>query len=535
MTDRPPLRCEQVSADLLAGPTDDVQSRRIATHLATCSSCRSLSRTLDRDRARLGRHLDTAEWQPVADRVFAALPGRIRSNRTGPRPTPQPRMLRRLADTPDNASASRSAADNSWRMVSGRSNPLAASLRAACLIVVGLGLGLALQQVWTINSGDPTAEATQLAGGQQGAALGGQPGTTDGTGTDASSAYIPAPGDNPPLVGPGPAGGITASQNRDTWRSVRRTVQDGISPLLYQPVPPGTFDSVVIETMATDAFAVRYAAEDMAIVMSAGPAAGNSTVTGENTYEAVVRGTSATVTIAQTTTPGRGGLRLDGQPSTALAAGTIVEVTWTEAGLLQDAATASSSSALPYRVTAAGLPVDVVMTFVESLVPFGSGWDELRDDLPTGSTIVTPGAMPNGFGAASLIDRTVTGNATGDGTAVTYTIAYRRTTSAVVERIVFSATPAGDDAESGSGSGSGSLTVLGHTATEAATAPTASEPATRSISWISGATRYRIDFLGNGFTDTDIGTVLDGLSETILPEVGAMSSQSAAIPLDRAA
>lgn len=537
MSDRPPLRCEQVSADLLVGPTDDGRSRRIATHLATCASCRSLSRTLDRDRARLGRHLDTAEWLPVADRVFAALPGRPGSNRTSRQPTPQTRMLRRLAINHDNAPASHQAANTPWWMVSRRSNPFAASLRAACLIVVGLGLGLGLQQIWPGGSTAPAVEATQLAGtGQQSGALGGQPGETDltGTGTDANSAYIPAPGDNPPLVGPGTASGINASQNRDTWRSVRRTVQDGISPLLYQPVPPGTFDSVVIETMATDAFAVRYAAEDMAIVMSAGPDAGNATVAGENTYRVVVRGTSATITVAQTATPGRGGLRLDGQPSTALAAGTIVEVTWTESGLPQDAATAASSSALPYRVTAAGLPVDVVMTFVDSLVPFGSGWDELRDDLPTGTTIVIPDAMPDGFGAASLIDQTVTENAAGDGTAVTYSVAYRRTTSDAVDRMVFSAAPAGDDdAETGE------LTVLGHAATQAATAPTANELATRSISWASGTTRYGIDFLGNGFTDTEISTVLGGLSETIIPEAGAtagvMPNQFAAILMDRTA
>ncbi len=535
MTERPPLRCEQVGADLLAGPTDDVQSRRIATHLATCASCRSLSRTLDRDRARLGRHLDTAEWLPVADRILDALPGRVRSDRTSASPTPQPRMPRRPDRIPDIRPAMDPTVDTPWPAPR-RTSPLAASLRAACLIVVGLGLGLAFQQFWPTGQGDdPTVAATELAGtGHPDGALGGQPGTADSAATDAGSAYIPAPGDNPPLVGSGTAGGITASQNRDTWSSVRRTVQGGISPLLYPPVPPGTFDSVVIETMTTDAFAVRYAAEDMSIVMTAGPDARTATVTGEDGSEAIVRGRPATVSTVQTTTPGRGGLRLDGQPSTALAPGTIVEVSWTESDPSQDAAAAASTE-LPYRVTAAGLPVDVVMTFVDNLAPFGGGWDELRDDLPTGTTIVTPGAMPGGFGAASLVDQSVTGNAAGDDTAVTWTVAYRRMSGALVDRIVFSAAPANGETETETGD----LTVLGHAATQAATAATATDPATRSVTWASAGMRYRIDFLGDGLTDADVDTVLGGLSETVVPDAdgtaGSVPTQSLGTMTGRAA
>ena len=208
-------------------------------------------------------------------------------------------------------------------------------------------------------------------------------------------------------------------------------------------------------------------------------------------------------------------------------------MTWTETGSTHDDTNAASAATLPYRVTAAGLPVDVVMTFVDSLVPFGSGWDELRDDLPTGTVLVTPGAMPDGFGAASLVDRTVTSNAAGDGSDATWTIAYRRTTGGEVDRIVFSASPTGGDAETGD------LTVLGHAAMLASTPATATDPASRSVTWTAAGTRYRIDFLGDGFTDADVSTVLTGLSETVIPNAagtaGTVPTQSAGITTGRAA
>jgi len=505
MTDRPSLRCEQVGADLLADPAGAVHTRRIAAHLASCGGCRSLSRTLDHDRARLGSHLDTAAWLPVADRVLAALPVQHRPSD----PEARRRAIRPLAALP---TAPPIGSGPGIRRAKRRSGPIAAALRAACLVIVGLGLGLALQQVWPGNGDDRTPEATQFAAtGQQGGGLGGQPGTTDRTGTDTSSAYVPAPGDNPPLVVSGSTGGIAASQNRETWQSVRRTVQGGISPLLYPLVPPGVFDSVVIESMATDAFAVRYASEDISVVMTAGGDAGTATVRDGSSSVTVVRGAQATVQVRQTTTPGQGGLRLDGRASTALSPGTIVEVTWTETGRPGDMATNRTAAALPYRVTAAGLPVDVVMTFVDSLVPFGSGWDELREALPTGTTIVTPATLPAGFGPAGLIDQTVAADPDGDGTIVTWSVGYRRATGGTIDRIVLSAAPAGDGVESGD------LTVAGHPATRSSTAATTDQPASQTVTWTVSATRYRIDFIGDGFSETEVSGVLDGLTETSVP------------------
>ncbi len=511
MTDRPPLRCEQVGADLLGNPAGATHTRRIAAHLASCARCRSLSRTLDRDRARIGRHLDATDWLPVADRVLAALPGPDRPSE----PESQPRAIRPVAPmamAPPSGAPVGPAGPGSGHRSGRRSGPIAASLRAACLVIVGLGLGLALQQVWPGNGDDRTAESTQFAAtGRQDGALGGQPGTTDRTGTDASSAYVPAPGDNPPLAVSGGTGGITASQNRETWQSVRRTVQGGISPLLYPPVPPGTFDSVVIESLTTDAFAVRYASADSSAVMTAGEDAATATVRDGTSSVAVVRGAQATVQVRQTTTPGQGGLRLDGQASTALAPGIIVEVTWTETGRPDDLATSQTAAALPYRVTAASLPVDVVMTFVDSLMPFGSGWDDLREALPTGTTIVTPATLPDGFGPAGLIDQTVAADPNGDGTIVTWSVGYRRATSETIDRIVLSAAPSGDAVESGD------LTVAGHPAIQSSTAATTDQPASQTVTWTSGATRYRIDFIGDGLTDTEVNGVLDGLTETSVP------------------
>lgn len=521
MTDRSSLRCEQVAADLLAGPADPTHARRLAAHVESCANCRSLSRSLDRNRARLGRHLDTADWLPVADRVLAALPGQVRTAE----PASRPRAIRGL---PGRQVEPPAGSGPTVRRPVRRSGPIAASLRAACLVIVGLGLGLAFQQVWPDDGDGRTAEATQFAAtGRQDGALGGQPGTTDSTGTDASSAYVPAPGNNPPLVVSGGTTGIAASQNRETWRSVRRTVQGGMSPLLYPPVPPGTFDSVVIESMATDAFAVRYASEDMAIVLTAGADAGTATVAEESGSEVVVRGATATVAVTRTTTPGQGGLRLNGQPSTALAAGTIVEVTWTETGPRAGA----TAPPLPYRVTAAGLPVDVVMTFVDSLVPFTSGWDELREALPTGTPIFTPATLPDGFGPAGLIDDTVAGAQSGRGTIVTYSVGYRRAAGEDIDQIVLSAAPAGDTVESGD------RTVAGHPASRSANAATSDDPATRTVTWTAGATRYRIDFIGNGFTDDEVDAVLDGLTETsVAVTTGpAKSSQAATITTSRAA
>lgn len=523
MTDRPPLRCEQVSADLLTGPTDDVQSRRIATHLATCANCRTLSRTLDRDRARLGRHLDTAEWLPVANRVFAALPDR------GTRRTDRTATASRTTST---LNPFVPAGAGSPRHTAAGPRPLATTLRAACLLIVGLGLGLAVQQVWPRADGDRATEATELAGtSRQDGALGAQPGAggIDRTGRDGNSAYVPAPGDNPPLIVPGGTVGITANQNRETWRSVRHAVQDGISPLLYPPVPPGTFDSVVIDTMTTDSFAVRYAAEDMDILMTAGSPAGAATVQSDTGYQATVRGTPAAVTVTQTTVPGQGGLRLDGQTSSALAPGTVVEVTWTEAGLLRDPASGASTAALPYRVTAAGLPVDVVMTFVDSLVPFGNGWDELREDLPMGTAFVTPGTMPDGFGAASLIDQSVTGSA--KGVAISYVVAYQRVAGGTLDRIVFSAAPA--DATDDD-TGAGDLTAAGHPATRADTPAAMGRPATRTVTWRVGTIRYRVDFNGDGITDAEIDRVLSGLAETAVARP-TTTGPSASFPLGQAA
>ena len=530
MTDRPPLRCEQVGADLLAGQANPVHAQRIAAHLASCASCRALSRTLDRDRARIGRHLDSADWLPVADRVFATLPAHDRPSDRESRPRAiRPVAAMTMAPPIGSGPGSRRSERGSGRP----SGPIAASLRAACLVIVGLGLGLALQQVWPGNGDDRTVESTQFAAaGRQDVALGGQPGTTDRTGTDASSAYVPAPGDNPPLAVSGGTGGITASQNRATWQSVRRTVGGGISPLLYPPVPPGTFDSVVIESLATDAFAVRYASEDISAVMTAGEDAATATVRDVSSSVAVVRGAQATVQVRQTTTPGQGGLRLDGQASTALAPGTIVEVTWTETGRPGDLATSQTAAALPYRVTAAGLPVDVVMTFVDSLVPFGSGWDDLRGALPTGTTIVTPVTLPDGLGPAVLLDQTVAADLDGDGTIATWSVSYRRAPGETIDRIVLSAAPAGDWVESGD------LTVAGHPATRSTAAATSDQPASRTVTWTNSATRFRVDFIGDGLTDAEISGVLDGLTETSVSGAGtgdpATSGRSATRVTSRA-
>lgn len=519
MTDRPPLRCEQIEADLLAGPNERDNPQRIADHLAICPACHALSRQIERDRTQLRNYLDGADWLPVANRVFATLPEREprRNDHAGTGVW----ATGRLARTSPHA-------ERLTRGGARRPSPIVMGLQAACLLIVGLGLGLTIQQVWSRADGDRTTDATELAAtGDQGGALGAQPGTNGASDHNANSIYIPAPGDNPPLIVPAGSVGITASQNRETWRSVRHTVQDGISPLLYPPVPPGTFDSVVIDAMAANSFAVRYATEDMELLMTAGSAAGDATIRNASGYQATVRGTPATVMVGQTDVPGQGGLRLDGQPSTALAAGTIVEVTWAESGLLKDPVSGMSSSTLPYRVTAAGLPVDVVMTFVDSLVPFGNGWDELRDDLPTGTSIVTPGTMPDGFGTASLVDQSVTGS--DNGVAISYVVAYQRVSGNDIDRIVFSAAPAATAVESGD------LAVAGHPATRSSTPATAERPMTRTVTWQIGATSYRIDFSGK-ITDAEIDRVLDGLTETtVAPPATRATGQSLTDPTRRAA
>lgn len=500
MTDRPPLRCDQVEADLLTGPDTSSDARQIADHLVTCPACQALSQRVGRDRTQLRSYLDGADWLPVANRVFAALPHR-RASRNDQAAV---RMaLRRTVGTPDRTTA---IGDGWRRLPTVDRSPIATILRAACLLIVGLGLGLTLQQIWPLSNDGGPADATQLAAtGGRDDALGAQPNTDQVVNRDDNSVYIPAPGDNPPLIVPDGTVGITASQNRATWQSVRHAVQAGISPVLYPPVPPGTFDSVVIETMATDAFAVRYAAEDIDILMTAGRPAGDVTVRSEGAYQATVRGSQATVSVIRTTVPGQGGLRLDGQTSSALAPGTVVEVTWTESGLPRDAAAGTSSTALPYRVTAAGLPVDVVMAFVDSLVPFGNGWDELRHDLPTGTTLTIPGTMPDGFGAASLTDHSV--RAGEDGITFSYVITYQRVSGDAIDRIVFLAAPAEAPVEAVG------LTVANHPAARSSTPATADRPRTETVTWQVGATRFRVDFTG-GITDAEIDRVLDGITET---------------------
>lgn len=83
MSQRPTQECERIRDALLTGPADPALTGPVADHLAGCDGCRRLSAQLARDRAELRTYLSDAEWLPVANRVFAALPERGPRRRWG--------------------------------------------------------------------------------------------------------------------------------------------------------------------------------------------------------------------------------------------------------------------------------------------------------------------------------------------------------------------------------------------------------------------------------------------------------------------
>ena len=497
MTNQPSPSCEQVEAALLAGPTEanPDQARAVAEHLATCASCRASDRMLDRDRAAIREYLGGAAWLPVASRVFAALP-EVRNTQPGRRAPAHREPGREKVITGLGSRRSRPAPSR-----------IMATVQAACVLVIGLGLGLSLHTLWPTGNGDTDPGSSQLAAPSSGTGYAGAPDMTGRTGGAGSSAYAPAPANNPPLAVPNTTGSIATTQNRETWRVVRGDVASGFAPLLYPPVPPSTFDSIVVSDASPDTFSVRYGGTDMTLTLSAGQAARDAQLTG-SPAAITVHGQPGRATVSTTTVPGQGGLTLDGTTSGALAPGTVIEVSWSEPGLWQDTTTGTSASSVPYRVSAAGLPLAVVTTFIDSLAAFGNGWDELRQSLPASTVLVMPATMPEGFGSATLSgQRTV---AAAQGLVSTWAVTYQHPGATGADQITFSSGPV-----SPASGTSRPVSVLGASGTMT-TVPAPSGASSGAIArtfvdWTVNGTPFRITFDGNGITAADITTVLGGL------------------------
>lgn len=512
MTDRTPLSCEEVEADLLAGPTEPERARDIATHLAGCASCRASHRILDRDRSALRQYVDTAEWLPVASRVFAALPGQHEPHTT--------RSTRRRAFVPDTGRVIGGLGARRQRRTGGNAGSrLMAAMRAACLVLIGLGIGFSLHDVWPdLQFGPHSAPDQELAATTRSGYAAQADTASDTTRTSADSAYAPAPADNPPLTVPNSASIISSVQNHATWDSIQADVSRGISPLLYPPIPPSTFDSVVVGSAAPDAFTVRYLGSDMSLVLGAGRSATTVSPTSATTQVAV-RGVTGTVTVTTTSTPGQGGLPLDGSAGSALAPGTVIDLTWNEQGLWQNTADGSYATSVPYRVTTAGLPLDIVVAFVNSLAPFGNGWDELRSSVPSGTTLVIPATLPSGFGTPLLSSQAYVSGA--NGPVLTWSVTYVRASASGADQIVVSSGPPGDVEGTSS-----RVEVMGTTGTMTAVPASGAASAMTVVDWTLDGTDYRITFSGAGLNEDDIQAVLGGLSAS----TGQTSSAAPEIP-----
>ena len=494
MTSRSPLSCERVEAELLAGPADPDGARAVADHLVTCASCRASHRLLDRDRSAIRDYLGAAEWLPVASRVFAALPeaGVRRSGRQTPAHRETGKVITGLGTRRSPSAPSR----------------IMATVQAACVLVLGLGLGLSLHTLWPTDHNANDADRSELTAPSGDAGYAGAPNMTGRAGRTGGAGYAPAPANNPPLSVPNTAGSIATIQNRETWRVVRGDVASGFAPLLYPPVPPSTFDSVVVSDASPDTFSVRYGGTNMTLTLSAGQAARDAHATA-GTSAITVHGQPGLVAVSTTTAPGQGGLTLDGTQSGALAPGTVIEVNWSEPGMWQDATTGMVTNSVPYRVSTAGLPLAVVTTFIDSLTAFGNGWDELRQSVPANTAIVTPATMPEGFGSATLSSQRTLAEA--QGPVPSWAITYQRSTATGLDQITFSSGPVSP--VSGTTSPVGVLGTAGTMTTvpAAANASPTGASARTFVDWSVNGTPFRITFDGGGITPAEITTVLAGL------------------------
>ncbi|HEV2528516.1 MAG TPA: hypothetical protein VGT61_08725 [Thermomicrobiales bacterium] len=391
---------------------------------------------------------------------------------------------------------------------------IAAALRATCLILLGLGIGIGLQQAWphlfSARPGEEPGLTTSDGTGGDGdyAAL-----PASGTGavidsTAGDNAYVPAPGNNPPLAVPGngTANRISAIQNRDTWQAVREQAGE-LAPLLYPPIPPGAFESVAVGRVGPAEVLVRYNGSGMRLMVGAGTAvldvAAVMTIPSAQQFQATVRGRPATVSMAQSSTA-------DADPN-ALAPGMVLSVTWTEPGATLDAAGNVQATSVPYAVAATGVPVDVVMAFAGSLVPIETGWDTLLDGLPNGEAPPVPATMPAGFGPATLLAPPV-----GAGTAVTdvapgWTIASSRAgTGATSDLIVFTAAaaPAADPATGPTTA----IRVAGQDGTLSTSGTLGTASARWEIRWQADSTEYGITLTGPGITASEVDSLIDGMT-----------------------
>ncbi len=595
MTRQSPVTCREVEVALLGGATRDLAARRpdaasarpgasgaasperraaIEAHLATCPACTDLQRALARDAAAIRQHVDSAEWLPVASRVFAALPRvaaqheapaapesapaawTLPASRTahqGPVHAPSAGQIRTGRD--ERPASGARATDPTQRP--GRSSGrFGSAMRAACFVLLGLGLGVGFQPAWsqlfnarpTEQPGPSANDGTGADGGYAALPASGTLAAIDGQTGD--SAYVPAPGDNPPLAvpGSGSANRISTAQNRDTWSAVSDSVVD-LAPLLYPPVPPGSFESVTIGRVGPGDLVVRYSGSGMRMTVEAGVAAtddvavGASTATGNQHFTSTVRGNPATVTITQDTS--------DAVDQSALAPGLNLTVTWTEPGATRDATGIVRATTTPYAVTAVGVPVDVVMTFAASLAPLDPGWDAVVAGLPAGETAILPTSLPDGFGQATQlaaspaeIDSATTANDRGDG----WTIASSRTgAGGESDLIIFTV---GGDATAPSAPGatpaetSSPVRVAGFDGTVTFSGTTGTADATWEIRWMVGDTPYLVTLAGAGITDAEVRALIDGLrpGPTTVPGSGSGSGSGSGQPtttpgllMDRAA
>lgn len=509
MTEHLPLSCRHVEAELLAGSTDadPARARAVAEHLAACGACRARYRRLDRDRCAIRDYLGAAEWLPVASRVFAALP-EARGGRTGRR-------------SPAHRETGKVITGLGTRRSPSTPSRIMATVQAACVLILGLGLGLSLHTLWPTDHDASDADRSELAAPSSSAGYAGAPNMTGRSGSTGGSGYAPAPANNPPLSVPNTAGSIATVQNRETWRVVRGDVASGFAPLLYPPVPPSTFDSVVVSDASPDTFSVRYGGTNMTLTLSAGQAARDAHAI-SGTSAITVHGQPGLVSISTTTAPGQGGLTLDGTQSGALAPGAVIEVSWSEPGMWQDATTGTVANSVPYRVSTAGLPLAVVTTFIDSLTAFGNGWDELRQSVPANTAIVTPATMPEGFGSATLSGQRMLVGA--QGPVPSWAITYQRSTATGLDQITFSSGPVSPISGTTS-----PVRVLGTagTMTTGPAAPNATSTGASArtfVDWTVNGTPFRITFDGSGITPAEITTVLAGL------QIGTREPSTTATP-----
>ena len=570
MTRQSSISCRDVEAALLGGATRDrsagaagaggdrpgaashagaTQRAAIKVHLAACADCVGLQRALASDAAALRHHLDTTGYLPVANRVFAALPRvdaereiagpgtGVVSDRSPTSPAPAIWTLpASQASRRDNLAVG--ASDESAGPATGRSRPwpngsqpvldrtrrtwrpggrIGTAVQATCLILLGLGLGVGVQQAWprldivrsTEQPGPTVSAGTGEDRGYAALPASGTLAAIDGDTGD--SAYVPAPGDNPPLAvpGSGAADRISGTQNQDTWQTVQESAS-ALAPLLYPPIPPGSFESVTVGRVGPEELIVRYSGSGMRLTVEAGAAAtddvsvSTTSTAGAQQFQTTVRGQPATVTITQASTT-------DFDPD-ALAPGLNLTVTWTEPGATLDPAGSVRATTIPYAVTAAGVPVDVVMAFAGSLVPLVTGWDTLLDSQRDGNAPILPATMPAGFGPGTLLSPATgpgPGSAATDTTS-SWTIASSRAgTATTSDLIVFTG---GSAATGAPATGTTSaIVVAGHPGTVTTNGTAGTAGATWEIRWQADGTSYRITLTGPGITAAEVQSLIDGL------------------------